>query len=455
MQLTNGFQCRLIVNFLIVFVFRQQSLLSDEQAREVEAILSNNKELPPLPKEPRKRSDDEPDWLRDVLGGANKSEFHTNDKSDQNDLLNQTIASETSSMLHDSIVSVESSKSANESTTTINTTTSDSVNFSKLESNRDGSVLSSATSLVEADASGDESLQMEYPPKASKEVFVNQDGVHFFEDGNFWMEVPGLLENDRDDDEDANIPVKKGFKIKFSTAPIQVFSTFSVNDYDRRNEDVDPVAASAEYELEKRVEKMHVFPVELMKGQEGLGLSIIGSKFKRLVSVRSFTNFYPNCAVGVGADSGLEKLGIFVKTITDNGAAARDGRIHVNDQIIEVDGKSLVGVTQAYAASVLRNTSGLVKFQIGREKDPDNSEVAQLIRQSLQADKEKEERIRRQQEEYLRRTSEDSTLPVSANSSLSEGPMSPTTAAIDSLFDAELNHSSDVESLKRILQEVS
>ncbi|KAM6334093.1 LOW QUALITY PROTEIN: neurabin-2 [Alca torda] len=247
------------------------------------------------------------------------------------------------------------------------------------------------------------------------------------------VEIPGLSE------EEEPVPNRK---IQFSTAPIQVFSTYSNEDYDRRNEDVDPMAASAEYELEKRVERLDLFPVELEKDSEGLGISIIG--------------------MGAGADMGLEKLGIFVKTVTEGGAAhgmagkgcpaetpawvpaaarlrawlvveellweqlvggrsARcspgwempgmvlgwpccDGplvpRIQVNDLIVEVDGTSLVGVTQSFAASVLRNTKGRVRFLIGREKPGEQSEVAQLIQQTLEQERWQREMIEQRYTQY-------------------------------------------------------
>lgn len=56
----------------------------------------------------------------------------------------------------------------------------------------------------------------------------------------------------------------------------------------------------------ERIQNKNVSMSVLFAGERGLGLSIIG--------------------LGVGTDTGVEKLGIFVKSLTEGGAAAADGR---------------------------------------------------------------------------------------------------------------------------------
>ncbi|XP_078426659.1 multiple PDZ domain protein isoform X4 [Cetorhinus maximus] len=87
-----------------------------------------------------------------------------------------------------------------------------------------------------------------------------------------------------------------------------------------------------------------IFDVELTKDVHGLGITIAGY---------------------VG-DKNLEPSGIFVKSITQGSAVEQDGRIHVGDQIIAVDGTNIQGYTNQQAVEMLRHTSQIVRLILMR-----------------------------------------------------------------------------------------
>ncbi|NWQ95533.1 MPDZ protein, partial [Burhinus bistriatus] len=88
------------------------------------------------------------------------------------------------------------------------------------------------------------------------------------------------------------------------------------------------------------------FNVELTKNNQGLGITIAGY---------------------IG-DKTSEPSGIFVKSITKGSAVEHDGRIHVGDQIIVVDGTNLQGFTNQQAVDVLRHTGQTVRLTLIRRE---------------------------------------------------------------------------------------
>ncbi|XP_062372034.1 multiple PDZ domain protein [Sardina pilchardus] len=86
------------------------------------------------------------------------------------------------------------------------------------------------------------------------------------------------------------------------------------------------------------------FDVSLTKNAQGLGITIAGY---------------------VG-DKNSEPSGIFVKSITKDSAVEQDGRVHVGDQIIAVDGVNIQGFTNQQAVEVLRHTGQTVHLKLVR-----------------------------------------------------------------------------------------
>merc|ERR1719342_1345982 len=85
--------------------------------------------------------------------------------------------------------------------------------------------------------------------------------------------------------------------------------------------------------------------------------------------------------IGVNMIHGVQdKLNIYVKRVVEDSVAGLDGRILVNDHIIEVNGISLVGVSQKLAAQTLSNCAicpetGTVHFVLARPRNNEDEEI--------------------------------------------------------------------------------
>lgn len=97
-----------------------------------------------------------------------------------------------------------------------------------------------------------------------------------------------------------------------------------------------------------------------VSGAAGLGVSVKGKS---------------GASSDQGRDSPRDK-GIFCKSIIPGGAAAKDGRLRPEDQLLRVNGKSLVGLTNQSAMETLRHAmqstrpnQAFIDVTISREQD--------------------------------------------------------------------------------------
>lgn len=64
---------------------------------------------------------------------------------------------------------------------------------------------------------------------------------------------------------------------------------------------------------------------------------------------------------------GQQQQGIYIKSVVEGGAAAQDGRLAAGDQLLEVDGKSLIGLSQDRAAELMTQTGQVVRLKVAKQ----------------------------------------------------------------------------------------
>ncbi|KAL0979918.1 hypothetical protein UPYG_G00191570 [Umbra pygmaea] len=90
-----------------------------------------------------------------------------------------------------------------------------------------------------------------------------------------------------------------------------------------------------------RIWKMH-----MVKGDEGLGVQITG-----------------------GRGSKRSPHGIVVAHVEEGGATQRDGRLKAGDELLMINGQSLVGLSHSEAVAILRSAAGLVQLVVASREE--------------------------------------------------------------------------------------
>ncbi|NXU95613.1 MPDZ protein, partial [Xiphorhynchus elegans] len=91
--------------------------------------------------------------------------------------------------------------------------------------------------------------------------------------------------------------------------------------------------------------ELHI--IELEKGRTGLGLSLAGNKDR-------------------------SRMSVFIVGIDPNGAAGKDGRLQIADELLEINGQVLYGRTHQNASSIIKCAPSKVKVIFIRNKDAVN-----------------------------------------------------------------------------------
>ncbi|XP_051826787.1 multiple PDZ domain protein [Antechinus flavipes] len=90
-----------------------------------------------------------------------------------------------------------------------------------------------------------------------------------------------------------------------------------------------------------------LFMIELEKGRTGLGLSLAGNKDR-------------------------SRMSVFIVGIDPNGAAGKDGRLQIGDELLEINGQILYGRSHQNASSIIKCAPSKVKIIFIRNKDAIN-----------------------------------------------------------------------------------